>query len=72
VKRPGISDYKAFKDFIEFRWQNLDTSVIQIKKLQFEGQNFGYLQLTPPIPKPIKKVVAKKKLIQRKKKCPKK
>lgn len=51
-KAPGISDYKVIKDFVRFSARSEHDSNIRIMRTpQFLGLNFGYLQLTPPLPK---------------------
>jgi hypothetical protein len=59
-KVPNISDYNVIKKYLKFAITSYDTSIIRIMRdPQFDGINFGYLQLTPPIK--IQKVIKRKK-----------
>ena len=59
-KAPGISIYKLFQKYVDFSAMSTDKSIlVMLDPPALLGQNFGFMQLTPPIPKPAK--VIKKK-----------
>jgi hypothetical protein len=50
-KAPGISDYKAIQDYVRFSSPTVHPEKIRTYSTHFLGLNFGYLQLSPPMPK---------------------
>jgi hypothetical protein len=67
-KAPNISSWKALTRYVNFTASSDNRNVIRVMRDPvFLGQNFGYLQLSPPIPKPIKNIRKKIKKIKPKK-----
>lgn len=61
-KAPGISVYKLFQKYLNFSATSTDKSMMAIlDPPMLLGQNFGFLQLTPPVPKPAKVIKKKPK-----------
>jgi hypothetical protein len=67
-KAPGISVHKLFQRYLVFSGMTTDKSMLIILDSPvLLGQNFGYMQLNPPVPKPAKVIKKKPKRVRSRK-----